>query len=365
MNLLRRIRATLGAALLGLGLAATPALADNGPTMRPLDESIDAAGLFAETPPPPAGWRTVEGLYTRIHAHPDDLGTARALAAHADESVPKLAAALGVPSGATVEVFLAPDTETFRTMQPGEPPKWADGTAWPTRGLVYLRSNSVRIGTDEPLTTVLDHELVHIILGRSFAPRPVPHWLQEGAAQLLAKQYSVELTDRLAAGLLGDSLLTLDELTGGFPRDPGRARLAYAQSADLVAHLQNTYGDDTLAQVTRGLAGGLSVDAALRQATGRSAYELDRVWRARLSQSPMWLKPLVSDTTILAVTGLVFIGGGVLVRRRRREQLARWEREEAIHDAIYRSLVGTHTGPLPPLQPVYYSSVPTWQHPEA
>ena len=348
--LLASIRLMLVALFAVAFVGSSTALA-RGAEMRALEE-VDYDGVFAETPAPPAGWRTVEGLYTRIHAHPDDLPTARHLADHADLSVPLLTRGLGVPSGATIEVFLAPDTETFRAMQPGTPPQWADGTAWPLRGLVYLRSNSVRIGTDEPLTQVLDHELVHIILGRAFSPRPVPRWLQEGAAQILAEQYSSELTDRLASGLLGGSLLKLDEITRGFPSDAGRARLAYAQSADLVAYLQNTYGEETLAEVTRGLASGKSVNQSLRDSTGVTAFELDRAWRSRITASPMWLKPLVADSTLLAVTGVIFVAGGVLVRRRRREILDRWAEDEKLQDAIYSSLVGPWPGvplPLPPI----------------
>ena len=357
MRALQRLLRVFTVAFLALFMVATPAQATDGPAMRAL-EVEDPEGFFAEPVPPPEGWRTVQAMYTRIHAHPDDLGTARALADHADQSVPLLSNALGVPSGATIEIFLAPDTETFRDMQPGRVPEWADGTAWPNRGLVFLRSNRVRIGVDEPLTTVLDHELVHIILGRAFSPRPVPSWLQEGAAQLLAHQYSPELTDRLASGLLGDSLLRLDEITRGFPKDAGRARLAYAQSADLVAYLQNTYGEESLSTVTRGLASGKSVDRALRDATGVSAFELDQAWRQRLGASPMWLKPLVADSTLLGLTGIVFIAGGVLVRRRRRAILDRWEEEEALHDAIYSSLMGhwpNATEPLPPLQMATFS----------
>jgi hypothetical protein len=363
MRTLTQLCRFLAVALIGMFFLVTPADAADGPAMRAL-EVEDLEGLFAEPIPPPEGWRTVEALYTRIHAHPDDLGTAHALADHADKSVPLLAKGLGVPSGATIEVFLAPDTETFRSMQPGRPPEWADGTAWPNRGLIFLRSNRVRIGTDEPLAQVLDHELVHIILGRAFSPRPVPSWLQEGAAQILAHQYSPELTDRLASGLLGDSLLRLDEITRGFPSDAGRARLAYAQSADLVAYLQNTHGEDSLVALTRGLASGKSVDQTLREVTGVSSFELDRAWRSRLLASPMWLKPLVADTTLLGVTGLLFVVGGVFVRRRRRVVLDRWEREEALHDAIYESLMGhwpETMGPFPVLQsvPAHWTTTPS------
>ena len=350
MRALYRSLQLLFVALFAMAFLGSSSASAHGAEMRAPDE-IDYEGAFADTPMAPVGWRTVDGLYTRIHAHPDDLATALHLAEHADRTVPELAMALGVPSGATIEVFLAPDTDTFRAMQPGRPPQWADGTAWPQRGLIYLRSNRVRIGTDEPLTQVLDHELVHIILGRAFSPRPVPRWLQEGAAQILAKQYSSELTDRLASGLLGDSLLRLDEITRGFPSDPGRARLAYAQSADLVAYLQNVYGDDVLAKITLGLASGRSVDSALRSATGVTSSQLDQAWRSRITASPMWLKPLVADSTLLGLTGVIFIAGGVLVRRRRRKILDQWAEDEALQDAIYSSLVGPWPGVLVPLPP--------------
>ena len=59
----------------------------------------------------------------------------------------QLAKRLGVPMGRPVDVYLAPDEATFRSLQPGTIPDWADGTAWPTRGLVYLRSPRIRAGT--------------------------------------------------------------------------------------------------------------------------------------------------------------------------------------------------------------------------
>ena len=137
MRTLSRLARLLVVAVVGLFFLVTPARAHDGPAMGPL-EVEDLEGLFAEPVPPPEGWRTVPGLYTRIHTHPDDLGTARALTDHADASVPELARSLGFPPGATIEIFLAPDTETFRSMQPGRPPDWADGTAWPNRHMAEL-----------------------------------------------------------------------------------------------------------------------------------------------------------------------------------------------------------------------------------
>jgi hypothetical protein len=70
----------------------------------------------------------------------------------------------------------------------GPSPEWADATAWPELGAIFLRSPDIRVGGDEPLEQVLDHELVHVLLGRAFGDEQPPIWLQEGVAQVLAKQ---------------------------------------------------------------------------------------------------------------------------------------------------------------------------------
>ena len=166
---------------------------------------------------------------------PSDQPTVQHLAKHATDALPLLADALGVPLPEDLRVTLAPSEVAFRDLQPGKPPAWADGTAWPSSGEVFLKSPRIRYGTSTPLDTVLDHELVHVLLGQAFGDRPVPSWLQEGTAKVLAREYTPQMTDALAGAVLGHSLLTLGELTGGFPAEPGRAQLAYAQSADLIA----------------------------------------------------------------------------------------------------------------------------------
>jgi hypothetical protein len=74
----------------------------------------------------------------------------------------------------------------FRALQPGQPPTWADATAYPAAGPICLRAPALRSGTDTRLEQVLDHELVHVLLGRAFAPAQPPTWLQEGIARVFA-----------------------------------------------------------------------------------------------------------------------------------------------------------------------------------
>jgi hypothetical protein len=282
----------------------------------------------------------VEGLYVRVHADPGDAATARRVAKHADQALPEIARTLGLSTGRTVDLYVAPDQAWFSGQQPGRVPAWADATAWPSRGLVYLRPDRLRGNPTETLETVLEHELTHIVLGRAFLPREVPHWLQEGTAQVVAGEYKLDDLDAIGAGLLGDGLLPLGQLVARFPADPHEASLAYAQSAHFVSWLGATYGKEALPTVITGLRQGRSVEASLVEATGRSFSQLDAEWQATLSQSGLWLKPLVSDTVFFTLGAALIVAAMVRVRKRNRERLARWEEEDRIQDALVASLRG-------------------------
>ena len=323
----------VGVALALLLAIPRPGLA-RGPELRAVD-AADALGALAAPPEVPAGWMHLDGPHLHVVAHPDDQGVARRLLQRGEAALPRLANALGVGAGGDITVYIAPDDATFEAMQPGPTPPWADGLAWPGRGLIYLHAPRARIGTDEPVEVVLEHELVHILLGRAFAPRPVPSWLQEGAAQVLAGQLRLEQTDDLALGLLGGSAVPLSELTRGFPADPARARVAYAESALFVAYLRQAAGADGLRALIGRMARGESVDEAIVAVTGKGLAAHEGAWRAEVESSPLWLKPLFSEQTLLAVGALGFVlGGGAALRRRRTRHLQRLPPTDGLHDAL-------------------------------
>ncbi len=252
--------------------------------------------------------------------------------------MPRLASELGVAEVSGVRVTVAPSEVLFRDLQPGRPPAWADGVAWPEQSLVFLKSPRLRYGTATPLETVLDHELVHVLLGQAFGDRPVPSWLQEGVAKVLAREVTPQMTDALAGAVLSGSLLSLDELTGNFPADPMRAQLAYAQSADMVAFLRNRWGQEALRVLIRQMAAGQDVEDAVRAATGMAPIALEASWRAKLLASPIWLRALVRPELWMGLVGLAFLVGAGLRIRRTRQRLALWGEREAMEDAVMQAL---------------------------
>lgn len=300
------------------------------------------ADRWEEPPPAPPTYLTLPGVYADVRAHPSDGAIARHLAEHAARRVPELAARLGVGAGRAMTITIAASEEDFRGIQPGHPPLWADGTAFPARSLIYLRSPRARAGTASPLEQVLDHELVHVLLGQAFGPRPVPRWLQEGLAQWMAGEYQVETVHTLARGQALGSLLSLEALSDRFPDNPLRAQLAYAQSADLIAYIADAHGEQALRVLVAELSGGAPVNAALRAATGVSADVLDQRWRARLEQTDTGLAGLVLDGSWwMLPPSLALVWGAWAARQRNRDRLARWAEEEALRDELLRLTPGT------------------------
>ncbi len=274
----------------------------------------------------PAGWGVVESPWLRVHAAPADQRAADRLVTAGSRQIPELSARLGLPAGGPVEVYLAPTAAAFRSMQPGSPPDWADGTAWPRQGLVFLRSPAIRSGTAEPLEQVLLHELAHILVGRAFGGEQPPRWLQEGVALHVAGEMGPDRT-ALLMRQFPSALIRFEALAEGFPDDPLTAQLAYAQSGDLIGMIAAEHGEAAIGRLVRELAAGEPMPVALRRVTGESPVTLEERWRARWTDP--WQKIPSTAELLLYMGGIGAMGAAAwrTVERRRRI-FARWEQEE-------------------------------------
>jgi hypothetical protein len=280
-------------------------------------------------------WVRHSNIYADVHAEPEDDGVALYLARYSATAIPRIAKNMGIPVGGPMQIYIANTQETFQAMQPNVPPDWADGTAWPSRGWIFLRSPRIRSGTANKLTQVLEHEIVHILLGRSFAHRPVPRWLQEGVAQFIAGEYNQQSIEQL--GSFAEPL-SLQELAAGFPSDPFQARMAYAQSADVVAFLYRTNGPQALQTLIYEMSHGTDFDLALYKATGLFPKEFDIAWRGRTYSIPLWIQNFSADTTLLACTGLLLLLGALKKRKDYLKIRPDWEIEEQVHQALVKEM---------------------------
>ena len=274
------------------------------------------------------------GMYSRVHGPPGQALKLESLLAHAEQSVPGFAKRLDLPTGKRVEIFLTQSQEQFFTLQPGDVPRWADATAYAKQAWIFLRKNSLRGGMASSDIQVLDHEIVHVILGQAFQDQRPPRWLQEGTAQVLAGEYGTETVDRIANGFFGRGLFSLGELSHPFPQDPVRAQLAYAQSADFIAWLIERHGETVLQSLVQASLQGASFEASLRKATGESISELDRAWSKRLKNSWLWVRAIANDSVLLGLSSLLLFVAYARVRRRNKRRLEEMARQEALEDRL-------------------------------
>jgi hypothetical protein len=212
------------------------------------------------------------------------------------------------------------------------------------------------------LLQVLDHEIVHAVLGQAFGPRPVPRWLQEGLAQVLSGEYSPAVTREIARGLMGTGLSSLEELSSGFPADPLGAKRAYAQSADFVAWLNKEGGRDAVRTMVGELAKGAGLGAAVRRATGRSLEEVDADWRARWETSGVKWIALADEGFLWAFAAFALAFGAIGVKRRNRRRLEEWGREEALRDALLQMTI-QRWRETQVSEPPEVDTEPVWAHP--
>lgn len=290
--------------------------------------------VLTELPVPPADWTTIPATYLRVHGPIDDVPVLLRVARHASTKLPEFAEQLRVPIGTTIHVYVAPDNETFRALQPGAPPRWADATAWPELGVVFLRAPQAREGGDpETLEQVLEHELVHILVGRAFAPSDPPAWLQEGAAQLLANQLGPDEAQILARGARS-GWINLDAIEHRFPVDPRRAELAYAESADFLAYLIQTGGPDVLPElIARSRAGG-SIRQVVYQSTGLFLEDAEQDWRDRHRSLSIQLAALANLDWLWGVGAIVLVVAGIRRRRALKRRLEEMEDEDDVVDEL-------------------------------
>lgn len=287
------------------------------------------AGERPVVPAPPGGWWTEHGLYVNVHGGQDDHTVVRRLADHAATSLPRLSRLIGVEPGSDIDVYVAAEADQFDSMQPGIPPEWADGTAWPNWGLIFLRAPSIRPGTAEPLEQVLDHELVHILVGRAFAPRTPPRWLQEGLAQFWTGELDPSVATRLSSVVFGrERLFSLNQLSGSFYGDPVRAAEGYAASADFMGFLTARYGEDAVRTLVAEMAGGKAFPDALRVVTGKDMEAVEAEWSGRWTDPAAIFGAVLSTDVLWGFAGVLAVIGAFRVRRRARKKLDRWEREE-------------------------------------
>ena len=286
--------------------------------------TVAPLGAAAQGPASLTGYEVLERGRVSVVATPGDATLAESLlmAAVAQDSFP------GLPRPRQrVQIFLAPDTRTFRRWNGTGAPEWGAALAYPGLGRIVMQGRLAPSTAGDPVR-VLRHELAHLALHELLGDLP-PRWFDEGYATLVAGEEQGDgiLTVNLALALRG--LPRLSELDELFVDGEGRAHAAYALSVRAVEEIARGDPERGLSLFFGYWKETGSFDRGLRRAYGETSEALEARWRSR-TRVRYGALAMLTDATLGSVVLLLLLGPLWWQRRvRDRERMERLRRADA------------------------------------
>jgi hypothetical protein len=179
-----------------------------------------------------------------------------------------------------VRIMIHPTAESFRAAF--QAPGWAAGGASIQRHEIA----GCRPDGEGFLSTILPHEMAHLVLSDFVGARQVPGWLAEGFAQW--EQDGRKSSRMLLGRDPGYALRDLMSMDIRQERDTARVHLYYAQCASLVGFLIGSGGGDRFGRFCRLLRDGKPCVEALASAypdLAATVEDLERAWRKSLKDA--------------------------------------------------------------------------------
>lgn len=235
-----------------------------------------------------------------------------------------------------VEVRVARSPADMEALAPigHPPPAYAVGVAYSPLHLVLLSLTAPKTAEADDLGETFRHELTHVAIFDAFAGHHVPLWFNEGLAVEASGELAWQRNTTLWNATLSDAIIPLDDLDKSFPDENYQVSIAYAQSADFVRFLLRGEDRARFQSLVARVRNGQAFDRSLADAYGTDLRRLEYEWHEDLSKRfSLW--PVVTGSAFLwGLIVVIFVVAWVKRRRRAKETLARWAREEAEEDRL-------------------------------
>lgn len=227
-------------------------------------------------------WRTIEQDLVRVHWYEGDQGFAQSAADVANTAIDQAAELLGSTLPEPVDLFVyATQDALLEAVAPNRENIAGQAHSTIATMFVWLPPDQ----DPERSRVVVAHELTHLVFNET-TDNPYhgpPRWLNEGIATYLSEGYALEWSSAVNAAARTGRLIPLAGLAGFFPSPRDQFELAYGESVSAVDFFVRTYSEQTLWDLVRSYAQGLSDDDAFSAATGTDVAAFNAAWMASLA----------------------------------------------------------------------------------
>ncbi len=294
-------------------------------------------------------WKTTRFGAFGFHYRADDEKLVSYLGGFSQEIEGRVVKDLGLEKLDEIQVTIASTHDDFGSLQPPgrKAQKWAAALAYPSQDKILMKSPRLLLGGQPHYEQIFLHEVAHVALDQASRGGPheggseknatqqarspasgIPRWLHEGYAIYVAREWSPTRDVLLTRAVLRRKLIPLGRLVSGFPEDENQAQLAYAQSADLVHYLIDSYGSEAFHDFVIALGKGCRFGHASRTILGEDFRTLEEKWYKRLKRRYTWIPLLTSTGSLWFLASLVFLAAYVRKKFAARAKVAEWSKEE-------------------------------------
>lgn len=285
--------------------------------------------------PPPADFNSYDEGWLTLTYHPSLSAEVRRLVVTGQEARRDLSTLLGRPVLDRVRVRVGRTPGEMETLAPrgGRYPRYAAGVAYSELDLILLSANPRYPGERYELAEIFRHELAHVALHDALGRDKVPRWFNEGFAVYASGEAETARIQALWTATVADNLIPLSRLRDSFPADGTTASVAYAQAADLIRFLLRNGQEPRFRDLLERIARGQDFEDALSDAYSTELFALEQEWRRDLARRYTFWPVLFGGSTVWMLAIGLFAWGYARRRRRNRQRLDQWAREEAAEDA--------------------------------
>ncbi|MEO8796930.1 MAG: peptidase MA family metallohydrolase [Polyangiaceae bacterium] len=241
-----------------------------------------------------------------------------------------------------VDVRIARTWDEMAKLAPEQvpPPAYATGVAYSSLHLVLITLTAPGPATDgTDVEEVFRHELAHIALQDATLGHHVPRWFNEGFAIHASGESPYLRWKTLENASLAKQILPLSELDEGFPNDNYEVSVAYAESADFVRFLVRDGDEGRFSTLVSHVREGTPFERALGDAYTTNLRKLEFQWREDLSRRFTLLPVILGGSMLWVLMAGILVLAYVKKRRKAKETLVRWEREERALEAARARLL--------------------------
>lgn len=230
-------------------------------------------------------WHVLENDEVAVFWHAGGEQVGQKLFDSAVAALQRLSEATGAAVEYPIRIIMYANREAFRSAFPYLN-QWVGGEAFSRASVIVGYAEPGGSSLNWAVEQVIPHEISHVLFFQAtFHPHSFPpRWLNEGLAILNeARSHSEEMALVRQAVQRGE-LLSLAEISGGFPADEQKATLSYAESLSVVGFILERYGADAMAAFLEAFKDGKATEAAVDHAFGLSLEEFENAWGEYLSQ---------------------------------------------------------------------------------